>query len=408
MTNLTKEISAHNYKAFLWHGLFLAFASSFMDVDTIMPSMITNVGGSVFHVSLLVTIMLGGSTFTQLLFAPYIHNRKAKKITLLIGIYLRIFSLTGLSILFFNMTMFNNTYTVWIILLLVSVFAFSGAFANISYVDLIGKSIIDKDRKSLLSLRQVLSAIGVLLSAYFAHKILSLYGIPKNYSLLFLFATLFLFIASWGFWVLKETDSGKNNQRKLSESLKLIYREIKENNKLKNYLLIITTLGNTLSIMSFLIVYSKKQFSLDPAQIGNFLILKIIGTVITGLTLFYFSKKIKYSKLLYLIIILSVFLPLFVILTENNFHLFSFVFLLGGIIYGIYSVTINGILLEISTNNNRAIYAGAVGAGSLVPAIFPIFAGKLINYSGFNLFFIVYELIILSSIIFIKRLNCEK
>ena len=101
-------------------------------------------------------------------------------------------------------------------------------------------------------------------------------------------------------------------------------------------------------------------------------------------------------------------MPIFVILSGNNFKLFSFVFLLGGVILASYTITVSGILLEISTNNNRAIYAGAVGAGNLIPALFPILAGKLINSYGFNLFFLIYEIIIILSVIFIYKLDCQK
>jgi hypothetical protein len=37
---LTRNISNHNFYAFLWHAGFLAFAQNFMDVDTVIPAMI--------------------------------------------------------------------------------------------------------------------------------------------------------------------------------------------------------------------------------------------------------------------------------------------------------------------------------------------------------------------------------
>jgi len=77
-------------------------------------------------------------------------------------------------------------------------------------------------------------------------------------------------------------------------------------------------------------------------------------------------------------------------------------------IYTIYSISINGILLEISGNTNRALYTGIAGAGSIIPAIFPLIAGQIITFYGFSLFLILFMIIITSSIFFIYKINCEK
>jgi len=41
---VSEQKSKINFKAFLWHSAFLALASNFMDVDTIIPSMLIKAG----------------------------------------------------------------------------------------------------------------------------------------------------------------------------------------------------------------------------------------------------------------------------------------------------------------------------------------------------------------------------
>ncbi len=77
--NLTSAVSKHNVKSFLWHAGFLAFARNFIDVDTIIPAMLVDAGGKSIQIGILTAIMLGGSTFTQLIFAPFISNYSFKK-----------------------------------------------------------------------------------------------------------------------------------------------------------------------------------------------------------------------------------------------------------------------------------------------------------------------------------------
>ena len=99
--SLTPKISTHNFKSFLFHATFLAFAKNFMDVDTIVPAMLVEAGGGAIHIGIMTAIMLGGSSFTQLFFAPYLSNKTYKKKYLLFGINTRVFSLAGLGGLLF-------------------------------------------------------------------------------------------------------------------------------------------------------------------------------------------------------------------------------------------------------------------------------------------------------------------
>ena len=90
-STLTKGISRSNYYSFLWHAVFLALAKNFMDVDTIIPAMMIDSGGTSLHVGLTTAILLGGSKFAQLFFASFINNARYKKGYLLLGIHSRFF-----------------------------------------------------------------------------------------------------------------------------------------------------------------------------------------------------------------------------------------------------------------------------------------------------------------------------
>ncbi|NOZ80594.1 MAG: MFS transporter [DPANN group archaeon] len=405
---LTKRISLANYRNFLWHGIFLALASSFMDVDTIMPAMLGDAGGKAFQIGILVTIMLGGSSFSQLFFAPYLHNRRYKKTMLLVGIHLRILALAGLSALFFLFDRFTPNQKIWLILFLVSLFSFSGAFANISYTDILGKSVLPKQRKSFLSLKQVFAAAGVFLSAIVAHRILATYSLPVNYSLLFLCAAGFLLIATVGFWRIKEIGSKSHYVRDLRGFIVFIRNSLQNDIRLRNYLLLLSTLGISISILPFLVLYGKAHFSLVSSGVGNLLLLKVIGVISMGVFLFFLSRHFTYSKTLYASVGIALAIPLVVFFAGDSYLLFMLAFLLGGLLFAIYTVSMNGVLLEISNTRNRAMYTGLAGVGNIVPALFPLFSGWLIKVQGFTAFFILFGTIVLSSVVFIRRLACRK
>jgi len=404
---LNEQISKHNYYVFLWHAVFLALAKNFMDVDTIIPAMMVDAGGSAFQVGVLTAIILGGGYFAQLFFAPFLHNQSSKKGFLLAGINTRVFALAGMALLFYFSYHVSEPFIICFIFILISLFSFSGAFANINYVDILGKSVLQKKRKAFFSIKNVVSSIVVFLSAFFARKVLITYAYPLNYSALFFIAAAFLVIASLGFWRIKEISISNSKIDGLVKFIHIITHEIRTNKKFKNYVYFVNTQGISIALMPFLILYAKRNFSAGSHDIGNFLLLKVIGGVLIGSLLFYFSKKVKYQHLMYTTSIVAILIPLFVIIFPGSI-LFPYIFLAGGIVFTIHMISINGVLLEITSNENRALYTGFSGAGSILPVVFPFLGGWIITEFGFTPFYILFILIILLSFYFIHKMDCKK
>jgi MFS family permease len=404
---LNNQISKNNYYSFLWHAVFLALAINFMDVDTIIPAMMVDAGGSSLQLGILISIMLGLGKVAQLFFASFLNNRPSKKGYLLAGINARIFALGGMALLFYFSSHINDSFIIWSIFIFISLFSLSGSFANINYVDILGKSILQKKRKSFFSIKQVISSIVVFMSAFLARRVLTTYGYPVNYATLFFLAAALLGIASFGFWKIKEIPSSNFKIDGLVKFIHIIIQEIRTNNKLKNYIFLKNTQGISIVLMPFLILYAKKIFSAGSQDIGNFLLLKVIGGVITGGALFYYSKKIKYQYMLYMTSILAMLIPLFILMLPGSM-LFPYIFLSGGIVFTIHNISMSGILLEVTTNENRVLYTGLSGAGSILPVIFPFLGGWIITEFGFTLFFILFIIFILLSFYFIYKIDCKK
>jgi MFS family permease len=404
---LNKQISKHNYYAFLWHAVFLALAKNFMDVDTIIPAMMVDAGGGSIQVGILTAIMLGGARFGQLFFAPFLNNQTSKKEYLLSGINARILALGGMALLFYFSSHITGGFIVCSIFILISLFSFSGAFANINYVDILGKSVLEKKRKAFFSIKQVISSLAVLLSALLAKRVLTHAEYPVNYAAMFFIAAAVLGIASIGFWKIKEIHASNLKIDGLINFIQRIQRDIRTNEKLKNYIILKNVQGICIVLMPFLILYAKKMFGAVSHDIGNFLLLKVIGGVLTGSLLYYYSKKIKYRNMLNMTSILAILIPLCILVFPGPL-LFPYIFLAGGIVFAIHDISMSGILLEVTTNENRALYTGLSGAGSILPVIFPFLGGWVITEFGFTLFFILFILIIFLSFYFIHKMDCKK
>ena len=403
---LTQKVSKNNYYAFLWHAIFLAIASAFMDVDTIIPSMLINAGGTSIHVGILTAILIGGTRLTQLFFAPFINSKPNKKGLLLAGIYLRVLALIGVALAFY----FNDNLSGWLVISLIFVFMTSfslgGAFATVSYTDILGKSILENLRKSFFSMRQIISSSGTLLSAWLAGNTLKHFEYPTNYLAVFAIAALVLLVASLGFWKVNETKMA--SPPKETGFWQSIIYELKTNPRLTWYLLLTNTLGLNYTILPFILLLGKSTTGINDAFVGNLLLTKMSGLILAGIFVFFFSKKIKYDIILKISLVLGIIFPLIAWIYHDHINAYYFAFFLGGLYGSLFMVSSNGILLEISNTTNRAIYAGISGAGNILPTLIPLVAGLVIAATGFNLFFTIVLIITISSIFFIYRLNCLK
>lgn len=404
---LSNKISRHNFRSFLWHASFLALAKNFMDVDTVIPAMIVEAGGTGLHIGIMTAIMLGGASFTQLFFAPYLSNKAFKRKYLLFGINTRIFSLAGLGILLFLLQSNNTGFVLWFAFVFITLFSLAGAFANISYTDILGKSVNQGKRKTFFSANQIISGILVLLAAFLVKKVLVWKAFPTNYAFMFFFGAGLLLIASIGFWQIKENIPSKLKIRNFKAFGSILKNELKTNKKLAYLLGFINTQGIAISFLPFVILYAKETFQTGSADTGNFLLLKVSGIVFVSVLVLLGAKKIKYNILLYSNILLTLTMAFLVIMIKD-ISVLTYVFVLGGVVYSLYTMTMNGLLLEVSGNENRALYAGFAGAGNILPALFPLVGGSIIDFFGFKVFFVLFMIIIGMASFFIFKIDCKK
>ena len=407
MMTLSSDTSKHNFYSFLWHAIFLAFAQNFMDVDTVIPAMLIEAGGNGLHVGLMAAIMLGGARFTQLLFAPFISNVPYKKRFLLIGINGRIFSLLCMGIMLFFSYRLRGHITIWLIFILIATFSLGGAFANVSYTDILGKSIKQSVRKSFLSIKQVVAGSVLLLSALLARLVLTIEDFPTNYAYMFFTGALALSTASLGLWRLKEQSPSRMSIKNIGHFRSLMKAEFHSNTRLIYFLGWVNTMGISITLLPFVMLYAKEIFNTQSHETGLFLFYKVMGSVGIGILLFTFSRRFKYRYLLYGNVLAVLTIPL-IMLFSTGMPPFRILFMIGGIVFSIYVICMSGVLLEISGNENRALYTGIAGAGNILPALFPLLSGWIIERFGFQSFFILFIIMILSSLFFIKKLNCRR
>ena len=72
--------------------------------------------------------------------------------------------------------------------------------------------------------------------------------------------------------------------------------------------------------------------------------------------------------MLYITSIIAILIPLSILILPGSIF-FPYIFLAGGIVFAIHTISTEGILLEVTNNENRALYTGLSGAGNILPVV---------------------------------------
>jgi len=397
-----------NFKAFIWHAVFLSLAQKFMDVNTVIPTMLIQSGGTPVHLGILTAIMVGGNGFMGIFFASFLTHRERKKKYLLAGINLRVGALLLMGVVLGYAGLLSGPVIIAAILILMTIFSFSGAFAGIGYNDILGRAIDKGSRKNFFIVKQTLASVGILASALLARRALQIFFYPRNYSILFLIAGGLLLVATLGFWVIKEEAAPVKDDLSYPQRFKMLKDSFVGDKNLRNYLYLTNTVSIGYAIIPFLIAFAKTNFGLTSADTGNFLLLQVSGMIVSTLIYRFISKSQSYKGILSVFIVAGALLPVLALLFHGNKILYFSLFFLSGVVLAARQISLPGILLEISTDENRAIYTGLSGLGSIGVIVYPVIAGIIVQSFGYNVIFIITTILILSSFYFSRKVKCER
>lgn len=400
-----------NRHALYWHSFFLAVTMSFTEINTVMPALVLEAGGGETAVGALTAIMKGLPLVTQLLFASFLHTRRRKKPALLFGINLRVVALAaaGAGIAFMG----TDRSIIPVVFLTMSLFALSGAFAGVSYTEIMGKVVDQAHRRTFFVNRQTATALGLLVSAVATRVFLGATAFPDGYVLLFAMAAGFLLIASAGFWVIHEpaappSASGVDGKPGILTALRTVPRILSGDSNMRSLIVAVNLGALGFTAIPLLTALAHDRYPVEPATVGWFVMIQVIGQLGAnliwsrvirrgGFRLVLRAELILLASLLPLSLVVSAFAPLWA---------YAALYLIVGSILSAHRLGVEATLVQISPDDSRALYAGVFGAANLGTALMPLVTGSLVSTLGFVPVFAGAAVFALAALVPAGRLWC--
>lgn len=394
-------------QAFYWHAFFLAVTTSFTEVNTVMPALVLRAGGTAVTVGMLTAVMIGLPLVAQLGFAGFLHTRARKKPFLLLGINLRVAALAGGAVAI--ATLGAGAGVIPAVFATMTVFALSGAFAGVSYTELVGTLVTTAQRRVFFVRRQVITTLGLAVSALVTRYLLGAVAFPEGYVLLFALAAGFLLVASGGFWALPERTRPATGERTgVVAALRQAPQILRADPNLRTLIVVMNLVAFGFTSIPLLTALAHRSYQLSDSMVGTFVVIQIAGMLIAAPLWTRLIRRGGYRLLLIveLLLIAALFPAALLAAATAPLWLFAGLYLVTGAVISAQKIAIDGVLVQISPDGRRALYAGVFGAANLASAVLPLLSGVLVGTLGYPVVFVAAGLAALLAIRPTRRLEC--
>lgn len=395
--NLLKNYIGDNdfkniYLPFIWHGFFLALTMSMIEMNTVLPSLISYLTSNTVAFGGIYSIMLGAPFVFNLIFSSYLQKFALKRKFLILGIYLRSISFLGMAVVTFVFAKTNPIIALVSLYFLSFLFSVSGGFASIAYSDIVGKLIPSEKRGMLYSVRQFFSGIAALMGGFFIAWIFKSEKLlfPMNYALGFIVGALGLIIGGVGFWKIKEPaeEIRKEDLFIKTNFAKNILGILKTDRPFLKFIMIENITSFSLMILPFYMVFIKNSYSNYMDYMGTFVVAQVVGSISSNFLWAYVSKKFGSDSIVRLCIFIGAMIPIIALLINPLGAVwYILVFLLIGFISSGREIGFESYILDITPNERRTIYLGIRGSLNVLVVLLPLVGGIFIEILGYQLTF---------------------
>ncbi len=397
-----------NFFGGIWHGAFLALGSAFTHPGTVLAGFIALLTGSTVWVGGLTTVLQVANVLPQTIAARYIEPKKYKMPFLLAAIYIRVASWGLLAWLIYAIGGGNPRLLEWVLVVLLAIFYAGGGFGGLPYTDIIGKVIPLNRRGAFFATRTALGGTLAFSSMAIVRYILKNEPYPTNYAMLFGLAAASLFVASFGFLMIKEPPrpEGESPVPSWSE----YFDQVKNAGKdLADLVMVQIFTSFSLAVIPFYTVFGLKVMHAPVAAVAKFGAAMLLGVLLANFVWGWLVDAIGSREMLLVYGAVSVLAPLLAILLVPMGWRWLYVplFLSGAATSG-NSVGFSSALLELAPVNLRATYSGVISTLTLPQAVVPLLAGILLKALSYDQVFFLAAAITALGTVWALRLPRRK
>jgi MFS family permease len=359
-----------NYVALTLDGAFYTIAIAFVAAETVLPNLLTDLGGPTWLVAMAPTLGVYGFYIVPLFTAHRVEKlRNFSRFVAWVGVPQRLPALVaGLALLFFGAA--HPRAVMWTVAASAAAIGLFGGALVSAFWEMIAKIVPPHRRSSNLAVRSVAGASFGLAAGGVVEVVLARWPGPEGYGMLYLLCFFFMMLSLGALFSVRElphVPHPRAGEQGWSESLRLLPQWLKADPFMRRFLVARVCAAGLGVLTPFLAVHARSVLHAEPSFLGRLVIAQMAGTVAGNLFAAYVGDR-RGGRIVAIVggfLALSVCVGAIVNRTEAGF--LAMFFALGATTL----MSINGamtLLLELFPAERRPTFVSLV-AFATVPAL---------------------------------------
>jgi MFS family permease len=389
-----------NYRLGVINGVLFALGDSLSSAGLVLALLVRQLGGSLALVGLLPALQIGGFLLPQMLVGGRLQAMPYKLTLYRRAAVARMSAFGAMLLAIFAAGNLPPDTSLWLIIILYSVFNFGGGTSTLAFQDVIAKVIPPRRRGSFFGTRQLFG--GLLTFAIVGPLVRWLLGessplpFPYNYGVLGLVAWICMSIGLFAFAIVKEPPQTQLGKRmRVIEGLRRAPAIMRANANYRWFIIsrMLTRVGQIAE--PFYIIYAIEALALPAGVAGVYLAVRAISGALSNLLWSRISERQGTRRLMLLTGVLFVLAPALALggpaisgalgLGSTGLLIaIGLVFLVAGVANDGNGISGNTYLLEIVPEDERPTYIGLANTTLGVVTFLPVLGGWLVATIGYG------------------------
>ncbi len=389
MTERSGQFDRRNFLLNLTEGAFWLAGSSLIASQTVLPALVTRLGGGNIAIGALSVMFWVGLLLPQLFAARYTQTLEWKKPwALRFGTTHRVVVLLiGLIVLMFGASYSQLTMALFFIL-----FSLNQVFMGIAtpgWFDMYAKLTPLELRGRLSGIRTSIAGAGSFLCGFLLTWLLARFEFPLNYSLAFFGASVLQFASLFTQVGLVEEYPSKVMPRlPTDEYLRQLKSIFRQNDNFRALIISSAVLILATMPVGFLTVYALTRFNADEGLIGQFTIIIVSGQIVGGLANGYLADH-RGNKIALISAAIALAAASLCALLAPSLAWFRLSFFFLGINLGSELMTRFNIAIEYGPVEQRSTYIGLMNTMVAPFYLTGLLGGWISDVFGYHMVFII-------------------
>jgi len=391
-----------NFACLLTDHVSFAVGMAFINITTVLPSLVRQFTDSTILIGLILTIQAAGWLLPQLIAARWVQGRRRKHCFITVPALVGRPAIWVIAVAIFLFGISKPSLTLAVFFAGFAVLSFTEGLLSVPLFDIFARAIPVARRGRLIGTAQVLRGILALgVSAMVAYLLgpKSALGFPDNYALLFLLAGICLAASLVALILIREPEGTiEQSDAPRTGFLRLLAHILSRDKKFVTLVATRALLGYGRMAYPFYVISATDVLGMSEQTIGLFVLAQMGGSILGGAVLGPLNEKRGSVAVIRANIGISLAMPLIAILTHILSgsiphgvlpYIYALIFLGIGLVNSSLMLGFMTRYLEIAPENERPAYIGL--ANTLNALIIPasLIGGWILQMTSFPVLFIV-------------------